>query len=84
MVFHTHHTNKGSMNCMTITKPKVTRISPKLSNTIRQQTPLMFGQNGFGADISSTLAPARREFRLRPVFAELAIEYRLRGPRDTG
>lgn len=72
------------MNWMTITKPNVTRIRPRFSSTIRQQTPLTFGQNGFGADISSTLAPARRELRLRPVFAELATEYKLRGPRDDG
>lgn len=72
------------MNCITITKPNVTKINPKLSNNIRQHTPLTFGQNGFGADINSTWAPARRERLLRPVFAELATEYKLRGPRDTG
>lgn len=60
----------------------MTRIKPKFNNSIKQQTPLTFGQNGFGADISSTLAPARRELLLRPVLAELATEYMLRGPRE--
>lgn len=67
---------------MTITNPSVTKINPKLSNNIRQQTPLTFGQNGFGADIASIRAPARRDRLLRPVFAELATEYKLRGPRE--
>lgn len=49
---------------------------------MRQQTPFTFGQNGFGADIASMRAPARRDRLLRPVFAELATEYRLRGPRE--
>lgn len=63
-----------------MTNPSVTRIKPKLSKIIRQQTPFAFGQNGFGADIASMRAPARRERLLRPVFAELATEYKLRGP----
>lgn len=40
-----------------MTNPKVTNISPRFMRSIRQQTPLMFGQNGLGADIASTLAP---------------------------
>lgn len=75
-----YHTNNGSINCITITNPSVTNIKPKLSSNIRQQTPFTFGQNGFGADIASILAPARRDRLLRPVFAELATEYKLRGP----
>lgn len=63
-----------------MTNPSVTRIKPKLSRSIRQHTPFTFGQNGFGADIASMRAPARRERLLRPVFAELATEYKLRGP----
>lgn len=63
-----------------MTKPSVININPKLSNTIRQQTPFTFGQNGFGADIASIRAPARRDRLLRPVFAELATEYKLLGP----
>lgn len=51
---------------------------------MRQQTPLTFGQNGFGADIASIRAPAFRERLLRPVFAELAAEYRLCGPLECG
>lgn len=74
-IYHpSYQTNSGSMNWMTMTKPSVTRMSPRFSRSIRQQTPLTFGQNGFGADISSTWAPARRERLLRPVFAELATE----------
>lgn len=65
-----------------MTNPSVTRIKPKLSKSMRQQTPFTFGQNGFGADIASMRAPARRDRLLRPVFAELATEYRLRGPRE--
>jgi hypothetical protein len=45
------------MNWITITKPNVIKIKPKLSRSIRQQTPRTLGQNGFGADIASTLAP---------------------------
>lgn len=77
---NTHQTNNGSINCITITKPSVTKIKPKFSNNMRQQTPFTFGQKGFGADIASIRAPARRERLLRPVFVELATEYRLRGP----
>lgn len=78
--FRTYQTNRGSINCITITNPRVTSIKPKLSSNIRQQTPFTFGQNGFGADIASIRAPARRDRLLRPVFAELATEYKLRGP----
>lgn len=77
---NTHQTNRGSINCITITKPSVTRIKPKFSSNMRQQTPFTFGQNGFGADIASTRAPARRDRLLRPVLFELATEYKLRGP----
>lgn len=48
-----YQTNSGSINWMTITKPNVTNIRPKFSSNIRQHTPFTFGQNGFGADISS-------------------------------
>lgn len=61
-----------------MTKPNVTNISPRFSSNIRQQTPLTFGQNGFGADISSILAP--RFVLPLPVFAVLATEYRLLAP----
>lgn len=74
-VIYTHHTKSGSKNCITITNPNVTRISPKFIKSIRQQTPLGFGQNGFGADIASILAPRNLcERPLLPVFAELATE----------
>lgn len=81
-VIQSYQTNNGSMNWMTITKPSVTSISPRFSSSIKQHTPFTFGQNGFGADINSTCAPARRERLLRPVLAELATEYKLRGPRE--
>lgn len=32
----------------------MTNINPKLSSSIRQQTPFTFGQNGFGADIAGS------------------------------
>lgn len=70
----TYQTNNGSINCITITKPRVTKIKPKLSSNMRQQTPFTLGQKGFGADIASMRAPARRERLLRPVLAELATE----------
>jgi len=73
-----HTKNNGSLNWITITKPSVIKIRPKLINNIKQQTPLTFGQNGFGAAIASTVAPLR--LLLRPVFAVLATEYILRGP----
>lgn len=69
-----YQTNSGSINCITITKPSVTKIKPKLSSNMRQQTPFTFGQNGFGADMASMRAPVRRERLLRPVLAELATE----------
>jgi hypothetical protein len=63
----THHTNSGSTNWMTMTKPNVMRIRPRLMSSMRQQTPRMFGQKGFGAVIASTLAPMRLDdWTLRP------------------
>lgn len=48
---------------------------PKFNNNIKQQTPLMLGQNGFGADMVSILAPRLVVLRaLRPVLAVLATE----------
>lgn len=77
----THQTKTGSKNCITITNPNVTRISPKLIKSIKQQTPFGFGQKGFGADIASILAPRNLcERPLLPVLAVLATEYTLRGP----
>ncbi len=38
--------------------PIATRIIAKLTSTMRQQTPLVLGQNGFGADMVSTTTPA--------------------------
>jgi hypothetical protein len=38
--------------------PIATRMIAKLTRTMRQQTPLVLGQNGFGADMVSTTTPA--------------------------
>lgn len=43
---------------MTITKPNVTRIKPRLRSNIRQQIPLVFGQKGFGVDMVSIIIPS--------------------------
>ncbi len=54
----TDHTNAGSCNCNTMMKPMATRMSAKLTSTMRQHTPLVLGQNGLGADMVSTTTPA--------------------------
>jgi len=59
-----YQTTNGWKNCMTITKPKVTRIKPRLRSNMRQQTPLVFGQNGLGVDIVSTIIPPFRDVRV--------------------
>lgn len=75
---HTYHTNIGSKNCTTITRPKVTRIRPRFSSSIRQHIPLIFGQNGFGTEVMITF-----DLALRPDLSVLArdsaIEMTLRG-----
>lgn len=43
---------------MTITKPNVTRIKPRLRSNMRQQIPLVFGQKGLGVDIVSIIIPS--------------------------
>lgn len=43
-----------------MTNPNVTKMSPKFNSNIKQQIPLVFGQNGFGADIVSIVIPGRR------------------------
>jgi hypothetical protein len=57
----TYQTNRGSKNWMTTTKPRVTRIRPKLTSNIRQQIPFVLGQNGLGAAMVSTTRPPLRE-----------------------
>lgn len=69
---YSYHTNNGSINCITITNPSVTNINPRFNSNIRQHTPFTFGQNGFGAVIASSLAPARLELLLRPDLIEFA------------
>ena len=51
-------TNVGSCSCSTMMNPMATKMMARLTRTIRQHTPLVFGQNGFGADIVSTTTPA--------------------------
>ena len=42
--------------------PMATRMRARLTKTMRQQTPLVFGQKGLGADMVSTTTPALVEF----------------------
>ncbi len=42
-----------------MTNPKVTKINPKFSNSIKQHMPFVLGQNGFGADMVSMVIPGR-------------------------
>ncbi len=43
--------------------PMATKMRARLTSTMRQQTPLVLGQNGFGADMVSTTTPALVVFR---------------------
>ena len=58
----TYHTNAGSWSCSTMMKPMATRMRARLTKTMRQQTPLVLGQKGLGADMVSTTTPALVEF----------------------
>lgn len=60
IIYWAYHTNSGSKNCTTMTNPNVIKINPKFNNSIKQQTPFVFGQKGFGADIVSMVIPGRR------------------------
>lgn len=55
---YTYQTINGWKNWMTITKPNVTRIKPRLRSNMRQQIPLVFGQKGLGVDIVSIIIPS--------------------------
>ena len=55
------------MSCKTMIKPMATSMRAKLTRTMRQQTPLVLGQKGLGADIVSTATPALVEFLARTV-----------------
>ena len=48
----------GSVSWSTMMKPMQMRIRARFARTIRQHTPLVFGQNGLGADMVSTANPA--------------------------
>lgn len=70
-IFVTYQTKNGSINCITITIPRVTNINPRFSNNIRQHMPLILGQKGFGAAIVSTVTPPLRDVL---VFVVLAMD----------
>lgn len=55
--------------------PMATKISAKLTRSIRQHTPFVFGQNGLGADIVSITTPALVEllFPFKPLFPLLEL-----------
>lgn len=55
--YSTHQTKNGSKNCITITNPRVISISARFNSNIKQHKPLVFGQNGFGADMVSITTP---------------------------
>jgi len=38
--------------------PNATKIKARFTNMSKQQTPLVLGQNGLGADMVSTITPA--------------------------
>ena len=54
-------------------KPMQTRMRARLARTIRQQTPLVFGQKGLGADMVSTARPAFIVFFDLTVLIPLAV-----------
>jgi len=53
-------------------KPMQMRIKDKLVRTMRQQTPLVLGQKGLGADMVSTARPAFMVFLDLTVLIPLA------------
>jgi len=48
----------GSVSWRTMMNPMQIRIKDRFVRTMRQQTPRVLGQNGFGADMVSTARPA--------------------------
>ncbi len=60
-----YQTKAGSWSWSTMMNPIATRMRARLTSTMRQHTPLVLGQNGFGADMVSTTTPAL--VVLRPV-----------------
>ena len=68
----TDHTTGGSWSWSTMMKPIQMRMMERLVRTMRQQTPLVLGQNGLGADMVSTARPAFMVFLLLTVLMPLA------------
>merc|ERR1719270_277272 len=66
------HTTGGSVSWRTIINPMQMRMRDKFVRTIRQQTPLVLGQKGLGADIVSTARPAFMVFLDLTVLIPLA------------
>ena len=61
------------MSCSTMMKPMQMRMSERFVSTIRQQTPLVLGQKGLGADMVSTARPAFIVFLDLTVLMPLAL-----------
>ena len=61
------------MSCSTMMKPMQMRMSERFVRTIRQQTPLVLGQKGLGADMVSTARPAFIVFLDLTVLMPLAL-----------
>ena len=68
-----YQTTGGSVSWRTMMNPIQIRMRDKLVRTIRQQTPFVFGQNGFGADMVSTARPAFMVFLDFTVLIPLAL-----------
>ena len=67
------HTTGGSVSWRTMMKPMQMRMRDRLVSTIRQQTPLVLGQKGLGADMVSTARPAFIVFLDLTVLIPLAL-----------
>ena len=73
IVIATDHTTGGSVSCSTMMNPMQMRMRDRLVSTIRQQTPLVLGQKGLGADMVSTARPAFIVFLDLTVLIPLAL-----------
>ena len=69
----TDHTTGGSVSWRTIMNPMQMRMRDKFVRTMRQQTPLVLGQKGLGADMVSTASPAFVVFLDLTVLIPLAV-----------
>ena len=73
VIVSTDHTTGGSVSCSTMINPIQMRMRDRLVSTIRQQTPLVLGQKGLGADMVSTARPAFIVFLDLTVLIPLAL-----------